>query len=148
MNIKSNYYGDTQWRLLGFVIVLTSAFTCAWRDLTIHVGKLSLLWLQLSFWNERSGSLKVKCAGIRLRVCIFERQVFHHTILPLTNWAWHWQHPWRRKYLGWFFNSYTQLVWKISKRFVDRRYDKKWEQMKAKDTRWAGITGNQLLEYR
>jgi len=157
MNLLTfNWYGDMRLKLLGLVFTLTSAFTCAWRDFTVHAGEFCLLWVQLSFWNERSGSLKQKVAGIRLRVCILKFELFHYTILPLTNWHWHYRYPWRRKTLGWLLNPWNAFVWKVATRFVDRRYNaagKLWrahcdENYKNKTGKFVGIVGNQLLEYR
>jgi hypothetical protein len=111
-----------------------------------------VLWIQLSFWDSAYKPRRHKIgrpAGVILRIVIGKWQVFHWTILPMTNWHWHYAHPWRRKYLGWIFNPWHKFVWFIAKRFVDRRYDKKWDKyVKADRNRWAGETGNQLLEFK
>jgi len=156
MNIKSNYYGDVRFCFAFLTFVLTSAFTCAWRDFTVRVGETPLLWLQLAFWSERSNSLKQKVAGVRLRVVVFGRELFHHTVLPITTWHWNYKHPWRRKAFGWFLNRWSNLVWKFATRFVDRRYNaagKLWREQCHQDYtnrtgRFVGANGNQLLEYR
>lgn len=145
----TNYYGDVRIRLFCFVLTLSSAFTCAWRDLNVHIGKYSVLWLQLSFWSERSNSLKQEVAGIRLRVCVGKYTLFHHTILPLTNWHWHYKYPWRRKAFGWFLNRWNRFVWFVAKHFVDRRYSQVWERFKKVDAnRWAGLSGVALSQFK
>jgi hypothetical protein len=145
MNIlTSNYYGDIRVGLFGLMLTLTSAFTCAWRDLTIHIGKFDVLWLQLSFWDSPSYSIKPKYAGVRLRVVVSGRGLFHHTILPLFRWHWC-----RKAYIGRVLSRWNQLVWWFAKTFVDRRYSKLWDAYtKQNRNRWAGKSGNELLEFK
>jgi hypothetical protein len=142
--ISTNYYGDLRVRVLCFILTLSSAFTCAWRDLTLHVGNVCALWVQLHFWNESSPSLKQKLAGVRLRVCVLKWELFHFTILPLVPFSIYYKKPWAKP-----ASFYNCFVWWFAKNYVDRRYSKLWEQFKTVDAhRWAGVTGNALLEFK
>lgn len=144
MTILSNYYGDLRVRFLCLIFTLTSAFTCAWRDFTVHAGERSLLWVQLSFWNEPSPSLKQKLAGVRLRVCILGREWFHFTALPLVPFMRYYKKPWNKPAC-----LYNSFVWWFARNVVDRRYSKLWEAYKhINANRWAGVRGNDLLEFK
>lgn len=144
MTILSNYYGDLRVRFLCFILTLSSGFTCAWRDLTIHAGKRSMLWVQLSFWSESSPSLKQRLAGVRLRVCIFGRELLHFTILPLVPFMRYYRKPWNKPAC-----LYNRFVWWFAVNVVDRRYSKLWEAYKQINAnRWAGVRGNDLLEFK
>ena len=136
-----NWYGWSRWQLLGFTIILTSAFTEAWRNLYVDFLGKRILHLQLSSWDS---SYDEGNAGIWLRIRLAHWQIFNRKIIPKFRWL-----TIRNSFV---LRKWNHFVCNFTRNHVDRRYSKaadRWRIIRCNNQeKWKGITGSDLLLFK